>query len=83
MEIQLWRNILSPYELAVRELTLKFNHMIREHRENDLYSPMEQVTGRVKSISSILEKMQRKHIPIERMEEDVEDIAGIRILTHL
>ena len=80
MEIPLWRSILCPYELAVRELIVKFEHIISEHRENDLYSPIEQVSGRVKSVSSILEKMQRKHIPMERMEEEVEDIAGIRII---
>ena len=80
MEIQLWRSILCPYELAVRELIVKFEHIISEHRENDLYSPIEQVSGRAKSVSSILEKMQRKHIPMERMEEEVEDIAGIRII---
>ena len=83
MEIQLWRSILCPYELAVRELVVKFEHMIDEHRQNDLYSPIEQVRGRVKSVSSILEKMQRKHIPLERLEEDVEDIAGIRIICQL
>ena len=54
--------------------------MIEEHKKNDLYSPIEQVRGRVKSVTSILEKMQRKHIPMERMEEEVEDIAGIRII---
>ena len=80
MEIQLWRSILCPYELAVRELTTKFEHIINEHKQNDLYSPIEQVSGRVKSVPSILEKMQRKHIPMERMEEDIEDIAGIRII---
>ena len=80
MEIQLWRSILCPYELAVRELIVKFEHIISEHRENDLYSPIEQVSGRVKSVSSILEKMQRKHIPMERMEEELEDLAGIRII---
>lgn len=80
MEIQLWRSILCPYELAVRELEVKFNHIIDECKENDIYCPIEQVEGRVKSVSSILEKMQRKHIPMERMEEEVEDIAGIRII---
>ena len=80
MEIQLWRSILCHYELAVKELIVKFEHIISEHRENDLYSPIEQVSGRVKSVASILEKMQRKHIPMERMEEEVEDIAGIRII---
>lgn len=80
MEIQLWRRLLCPYELAVKELTVKFEHIIKEYKLNDLYSPIEQVRGRVKSVSSILEKMQRKHIPLERMEEEVEDIAGIRII---
>ncbi len=80
MEIQLWRNILSPYELAVRELIVKFNHIITEHKERGVYSPLEQVNGRVKSIASILEKMQRKNIPMERLEQDLEDIAGIRII---
>ena len=30
MEIQLWREILSPYELAVSELVEKFNHLDRK-----------------------------------------------------
>ena len=34
MEIQLWRSILCPYELAVRELEVKFNHIIDECKEN-------------------------------------------------
>lgn len=49
MEIQLWRSILCPYELAVKELTVKFKHMIEEYHENDRYSPIEQVSGRVKA----------------------------------
>ena len=77
MEIQLWRSILCPYELAVKELMVKFEHIIDEHKQNDLYSPIEQVSGRVKSLPSILEKMQRKHIPMEKMEEDIDTVASI------
>ena len=33
MEIQLWREILSPYEQAVTELVEKFQHLSLEHRE--------------------------------------------------
>ena len=80
MEIQLWREILNPYELAVKELTDKFNHLIREHKVKNLYSPIESVSGRVKSVTSILEKMQKKQIAIEQLEEQLEDIAGIRII---
>ncbi len=80
MEIQLWRQLLNPYELAVEELQVKFNHNIKEHRERGLYSPIEQVLGRVKSVTSIIEKAQKKNIPMERIEEEIEDIAGIRII---
>jgi putative GTP pyrophosphokinase len=80
MDILLWHKILSPYELLVQELILKFNHMKKEYREQGRYCPIEQVSGRVKTISSILEKMQKKEIPLEKMEEQVEDIAGIRII---
>ena len=80
MEIRMWKEILTPYELAVRELTVKFQHLIREYRDRGLYSPIEQVTGRVKSISSILEKAQRKGIDLENVEAEMFDIAGVRII---
>lgn len=80
MEIQLWREKLSPYQLAVEELMVKFRFIIQEHTEAGTYSPIEQVTGRVKKISSILEKMQKKRIEFEDIDEKIEDIAGIRII---
>lgn len=80
MEIQLWREILDPYSLAVNELVTKFNHIIDEYRHVGAYSPIEQVTGRVKTISSILEKAQKKDIDLNTFEENIDDIAGIRII---
>jgi putative GTP pyrophosphokinase len=80
MEIQLWREILDPYALAVDELVIKFNYIIDEYRHVGAYSPIEQVTGRVKTISSILEKALKKNIDLKNFEEKIEDIAGIRII---
>ncbi len=80
MEIQLWREILTPYDLAVKELIVKFEHLIYEHRSRGLYSPIEQVTGRVKTVASILEKAQKKNIPINEIEDRLIDIAGVRII---
>ena len=80
MEIQLWKDILNPYELAVEELLVKFNHLIKEYQDRGMYSPMEQVCGRVKSISSILDKAQKKNIEVDKIEEQLDDIAGIRII---
>ena len=80
MEIKLWREILDPYALAVDELVVKFNHIMHEYRMSGSYSPIEQVNGRVKTISSIIEKAKKKNVPLEKMEEKIEDIAGIRII---
>ncbi len=79
MEIQNWKEILSPYELAVDEIVLKVRHMMTEYADQG-YCPIENVLGRVKSISSILAKAKKKNIPIVEITEKIEDIAGIRII---
>lgn len=80
MEIQMWREILEPYALAVDELKVKFEHMQHAYKKAGLYSPIELVDGRVKSISSLLEKVQRKHISLDDIETEIDDIAGIRLI---
>ena len=37
MEIRLWRELLIPYELAVKELVMKFNQLKKEHKEKEDY----------------------------------------------
>ena len=87
MDILLWHEILEPYELAVKELQVKFRHLIKEHHGKGLYSPIESVSGRVKSVSSILEKMQRKGIVPEprpypsRRRASAETISSVLIRT--
>jgi putative GTP pyrophosphokinase len=78
--IKQWKRILLPYEQAVEELKVKFKSIRYEFRDMNEYSPIEFVTGRVKKISSILEKASRRNIPEDRIEEEIEDIAGIRIM---
>lgn len=80
MEIINWKELLYPYEQAVEELLLKFRSLDRECRHLGIYSPVDSVTGRLKRPASILDKAGRKQIPPEKIEEEIEDIAGIRIL---
>lgn len=75
-----WKLFLQPYEQAVEELKVKFKTLRTELKSRDEYSPIEFVTGRVKRISSILEKMKRLNVPMENIETGIEDIAGIRIM---
>ena len=74
MDIKLWKELLYPYEMAVDELTLKLNNIIKEYHAIGEYSPIEMVTGRVKKISSILEKCQKKNISLDEIATKIEDI---------
>lgn len=76
----MWRELLEPYALAVDELKIKFEHIKAAYKKAGLYSPIELVDGRVKSISSLLEKVQKKHIALDDFESQIDDIAGIRII---
>ena len=40
MEIRLWRELLIPYELAVKELVMKFNQLKKEHRKRIYILPL-------------------------------------------
>jgi len=75
-----WGKFLIPYEQAVEELKVKFKSMRVEMKKREEYSPIEFVTGRVKRVSSILEKAKRLSVSMEKLEEGIEDIAGIRIM---
>ncbi len=80
MQIKMWREILIPYQQAVQEMAVKFESIVNENSRLGKYSPIEYVTTRVKKISSILEKAQMKGVAIDRIEEEIEDIAGVRII---
>lgn len=79
-KIRQWKKLLLPYEQAVEELKVKFKAIRKGYRDMNEYSPIEFVTGRVKKISSILEKAKRGDIDESLIEEEMEDIAGMRIM---
>ena len=80
MAIREWKTFLIPYEQAVEELKVKFRSIRTEFRIKNEYSPIEFVTGRVKEIASILEKANKFSIPLDRIEYEMEDIAGVRVM---
>lgn len=80
MSIDNWKGFLVPYEQAVEEIKIKIKSIRKEYRRNNEYSPVEFVTGRVKEVSSILEKARKFGIPADRVGYELEDIAGIRIM---
>lgn len=75
-----WDLFLAPYEQAVGEMKVKLRGIRKQFREQNKHIPIEFVTGRVKPIDSILTKATLRNIPIEKIEEEMQDIAGLRIM---
>ena len=75
-----WEEFLDPYIQTVGELKIKFRGVRKQYRKVNRHSPIEFVTGRVKPIESIQEKMVLRHIKLENLAQDMQDIAGIRIM---
>jgi putative GTP pyrophosphokinase len=75
-----WDLFLAPYKQAVEELKVKLKGMRSQFELEGNYSPIEFVTGRVKPLASILDKANQKGIPLERLESEMQDIAGLRMM---
>ncbi len=75
-----WEEFLAPYEQTVSELKVKLRGIRKQFREQNRHVPIEFVTGRVKPVESIVTKSQLRHIPMARLEEEMSDIAGLRIM---
>ncbi|OQP15748.1 MULTISPECIES: GTP pyrophosphokinase [Geobacillus] len=75
-----WDLFLAPYKQAVEEMKVKLRGIRAQFEMIEAHSPIEFVTGRVKPVASILDKAQKKNIPLDRLEEEMQDIAGLRIM---
>lgn len=75
-----WDYFLAPYKQAVQELKVKLKGMRGQFELDSSHSPIEFVTGRVKPIASILDKAHHKGIPLDRLETEMQDIAGMRMM---
>lgn len=74
-----WDKFLQPYELAVEGFILKFEGIKKQYKLRQEYCPIEIVSGRVKSIESIMDKAKRMQVGLEYIDERLYDIGGVRI----
>ncbi|WP_207196287.1 MULTISPECIES: GTP pyrophosphokinase [unclassified Peribacillus] len=75
-----WDDFLAPYKQAVEELKVKLKGLRKQFERENIHSPIEFVTGRVKPIVSILDKASQKDIPIDKLGTEIQDIAGLRMM---
>ena len=81
-----WEEFLDPYIQAVGELKIKLRGIRKQYRKQKQHSPIEFVTGRVKPIESIKEKMALRGIKEENLAlvfSLVVEIAGAMALVEL
>ncbi|MGT2808306.1 GTP pyrophosphokinase family protein [Streptococcus iniae] len=75
-----WEVFLDPYIQTVGELKIKLRGIRKQFRKQNRYSPIEFVTGRVKSVDSIKKKMIMRGVLEENIAQDIQDIAGLRVM---
>ena len=78
MELQ---QLLMLYESGIKQITTKFEILEDEFESRHMRNPIETITSRIKDPMSIVEKLQRKGLPltIDNMVNKLYDIAGIRV----
>ncbi len=78
-----WSQFLEPYKQAVDELKIKLKGIRSQYHLEDIHTPVEFVTGRVKPLASIYDKTLEKNIafiPSKELATALPDIAGLRIM---
>ncbi|MGO2036098.1 MAG: GTP pyrophosphokinase [Brevibacterium sp.] len=73
--------LLMEHRFVIDELLTKISILREESLHTHSYNPIEHITSRVKSPRSLLEKVNRRGLPldIDVIRQAITDIAGIRI----
>lgn len=74
-----WDGFFVPYQLAIGGFIIKFESIRKQYLCNGESSPIEMVTGRVKTPESIMDKARRMNVKVENIPDEIYDIAGVRI----
>ena len=77
-----YKELRMMYACAIKEVQTKFEVLETEFKVRYQRNPISSIQTRLKSSSSIIEKMIRKGIPfsMENLEEQIQDLAGIRVI---
>ena len=77
-----YKELRMMYACAIKEVQTKFEVLETEFKVRYQRNPISSIQTRLKSSSSIIEKMIRKGVPfsMENLEEQIQDLAGIRVI---
>ena len=76
------RELMAYYSCAIMEIETKFKVLNTQFAIRKSYNPIETIKTRLKSMESIVGKLQRKHLPMDAatIERELNDIAGVRVI---
>ena len=79
---EIWRRDMLIYDSALKQIYTKIEILNNEFVHSHRYNPIEHVSKRIKSADSITRKLKRMGYEptIGNMEDQLHDIAGIRII---
>ncbi|MDE6319357.1 MAG: GTP pyrophosphokinase family protein [Lachnospiraceae bacterium] len=77
-----YKEMRMRYSCAIKEVRTKFDVLNSEFNVRYQRNPITSINSRLKSSTSIMEKLNRKGLPftVENVEENLYDVAGIRVV---
>ena len=75
-----WDQFLAPYKQAVDELKIKLKGMRTQFEQEHIHSPIEFCNRSCKTNCEYLDKAMQKGIPLDQLESEMQDIAGLRMM---
>ncbi|MBQ8813926.1 MAG: GTP pyrophosphokinase family protein [Lachnospiraceae bacterium] len=77
-----YRRLMTYFNCAMMEVETKFKVLNSQFSMSREYNPIETIKTRLKAPESIMEKLQRKGLPMEAasIENNLYDIAGVRVI---
>lgn len=81
-EAQPLRELMSCYRCAMMEMETKFRVLNDQFSLRNDRNPIDSISTRLKTMDSILEKLQRRGFPVSiaSIEENLNDVAGVRVI---
>ena len=81
-QLQEYQAMRHLYNGAIREITTKLENLDDEFSTRYAHNPIHHMESRLKSLKSIVGKLQRKGLPLTlaSAQEELFDIAGVRVI---
>ncbi len=81
-KLQEFNTLMAYYKCAMLEVETKFNVLNEQFSLQYDRNPISSIKGRLKSIESIKDKLEKKELPftLTSIEENLNDVAGVRVI---